>query len=152
LQVRDLEMMLKEFREKPTQMIYLATPKTNEIDHSILASSNYVNKPSAATVAFKDSVLLSGAESLQEVKRKRASRDSVPGENENTVPVVEVRKKSLLIEPSNSSKTRRIDPTRGLARLTRSSNVGTTNSQKTLPYGRAGKEQSTGSKMRGWVR
>lgn len=145
-------MMLNEFRQKPTQMNYFTTPKANDTEHSILASSICVNKPLAATVSFKDSVLLSGAEPLQEIKRKRASRDSVSGENENSVPVVELRKKSLLIEPSNGSKTRRIDPTRGLARLTRSSNVGASNTHKAMPYGRPAKEQSTGSKMRGWVR
>ncbi|XP_078154297.1 uncharacterized protein LOC144549435 [Carex rostrata] len=151
--VRDLETMLKELREKPTQMNYFATPKANETDQSIiLGNSNYNKPPVAATVPMKDSVLLSGVESLHEIKRKRISRDSVPGDNENIVPVVEVKKKSLLIEPGNSSKTRRIDPTRGLARLTRST-VGASSTHKALPNGRAaGKEQPTGSKMRGWAR
>ncbi|XP_078154287.1 kinesin-like protein KIN-14E isoform X1 [Carex rostrata] len=151
--VRDLETMLKELREKPAQMNYFATPKANETDQSIiLGNSNYNKPPVAATVPMKDSVLLSGVESLHEIKRKRISRDSVPGDNENIVPVVEVKKKSLLIESGNSSKTRRIDPTRGLARLTRST-VGASSIHKALPNGRAvGKEQPTGSKMRGWAR
>ncbi|KAJ4784156.1 Kinesin-like protein [Rhynchospora pubera] len=149
--VRDLEMMLKELNEKPTQLNYLATPKEVVTDHRILASSNYINKPLAPIVSAKESLLLSGVESLQEIKRKRVSRDSVPGENENSVPVVESRKKSLLTEPSNSSKTRRLDPTKGLARFTRTSNVGTSGIQKVLPHGKAGRE-STGSKIRGWVR
>nr|CAD1844496.1 unnamed protein product [Ananas comosus var. bracteatus] len=105
----------------------------NESDHQILRSSNSINKP----ITSKESILLRGAETLHEMKRRRESRSSLYGEHENSIVV------------------RRIEPSKALGRLTRTSKVVTTN--KMFPHSRISKEPQGGGvkekeKIRGWAR
>lgn len=107
----------------------------NETDPQILRSSNSINKPSQA------SILLRGAESLHEMKRKRELRNAMVGEleNNNSGPTTLVEKKR---RPSELGKLRKIDPAKAFGRLNRTTKVVAT--QKVLTHSRNNKEQQAG--------
>ncbi|KAJ3682146.1 hypothetical protein LUZ60_014719 [Juncus effusus] len=161
--IKDLETLVQELRQKQhnikdepmpeAQNQNILCTSNNYISKQLEApvSNNYLSKQLDTPVKEKDSVLLSGVQSLHEIKRKREARNSEPGQNENSVPSYDMKKKSLPSEINN--KMRRIDPTRGLARLTRSTKVGTGTSsgigtQKVIPVRQEGREKV----VRGWQR
>lgn len=125
----------------------------NESDHQILRSSNSINKP----ITMKESILLRGAETLHEMKRRRESRSSLYGEHENSIVVsTAIAEKTKKVLQSHSIRVRRIEPSKALGRLTRTSKVVTTN--KIFPHSRISKEPPQGGgvkekeRIRGWAR
>lgn len=125
----------------------------NESDHQILRSSNSINKP----ITSKESILLRGAETLHEMKRRRESRSSLYGEHENSIVVSSAVAEKKKVLQSHSIRVRRIEPSKALGRLTRTSKVVTTNRMfphssrisKEPPQGGGVKEKE---KIRGWAR
>ncbi|XP_020083974.1 kinesin-like protein KIN-14E isoform X2 [Ananas comosus] len=123
----------------------------NESDHQILRSSNSINKP----ITSKESILLRGAQTLHEMKRRRESRSSLYGEHENSIVVSSAVAEKKKVLQSHSIRVRRIEPSKALGRLTRTSKVVTTN--KMFPHSRISKEPQGGGvkekeKIRGWAR
>ncbi|KAG1354542.1 Kinesin-like protein KIN-14E [Cocos nucifera] len=151
--VKDLESKLREERSRSNSMsllnsadaLRIATPtegKTfsrdesmSETDPQILRSSNSINKPN------EGSILLRGAESLHEMKRKRERRNAMVEEleNNNAGPTTLVEKR---IRPSELGKVRKIDPAKAFGRLTRTTKVVAT--QKVFTHSRNSKEHQAG--------
>ncbi|KAF8377407.1 hypothetical protein HHK36_030784 [Tetracentron sinense] len=148
--VKELEDKLREQQTESSLLLHSAdkpraTPNEGkawlreesicEIDPQILRSSNSINRPLS-----QGSVLLRGTDSLREIRRKRETRS---GEMENSfmVPTSFLEKKV----PTELNKTRQIDPSKALARVTRTTKSVT---QRPLSYNRINRDQVQGLKER----
>lgn len=119
---------------------------TSEVDAQILRCSDTTNRSSIGQGS--SSLLLRGTESLHEIKRKRELRSGTMGESENRIslPTAMERKMATV---SDMNKSRKIDPAKAFGRITRTSKVGTTTTQRPFSNSRIGKEQE---KTRVWSR
>ncbi|XP_010254592.1 PREDICTED: kinesin-like protein KIF3B isoform X2 [Nelumbo nucifera] len=157
--VKDLEEKLRSREHESQSMLH--SPKSrdspdegkscsreesiSESDSHILRSSNSIHRPIS-----QESILLRGADSLRELRRKREVR-SVEIENNYVVPVPSLEKRMLATE---AKKVRQINPTKAFARITKTTKPVVT--QKLFTQNRINRDQVQGIKerdrTRGWSR
>ncbi|KAF9622981.1 hypothetical protein IFM89_035696 [Coptis chinensis] len=126
-----------------------------DTDPQVLRSSDSVNHPTT-----QDSDLLRGHDPLREIRRKRGSRS---GEIENNYgistsylgkKIIQTEAKKAKQIPTEVDKARHVDPTKALARFTRTTKPVT--SQRLSSHNRVAKDQVVGNKdrdkSRGWSR
>lgn len=120
--------------------VFSRDESTSKTDPHILRSSNSNNKP----LPGPSSILLRGAESLHEIKRKREFRNAMVGESENNFIVLTTLVEKR-VQPSELGKVRKIDPSKAFGRLTRK----VVATQKVFPYSRNNQEKN---KTKVWAR
>ncbi|XP_031481907.1 kinesin-like protein KIN-14R [Nymphaea colorata] len=121
--VKELESKLKEQQQGSSTPMAAELLKC-EIDSYVLRSSDSLNRPASRDRHSQpESILLRGADSLQEIKRKRETKMG-PVDSENSIPLTTslLDKKAI---PSDIKRLRQIDSSKAYGRLSRTSRGGT---------------------------